>query len=145
MEHDFKIFDQNIDFSRSKFQRSDFHAFQVDWILFDDSCKRSKIANPPSIWMSEKAVFISKTKYHSLLLARLTLGIYEVFRIRLINELKEKREMEISMDLILSYHDKATKFVNEMITESSYGNSISKLLKYNRLVGANLGIDNIKK
>ncbi len=141
---DFILFDQNIDISRKKEFRSDFHNYGIDWLFYKDRSNSNKLLSLPSIWNSKKAVFISKTKYHSLLLANLTFDIYEIHKKQFMRAVSESLDMDAAEKLMHEYYNKADKMVAKMNRSSNYGNSIFGLLKYNQYVLSEVGIDNIE-
>jgi len=145
MPSDFEIFDQNTELAHDKKFRSDYHNFSVDWVFYKNLDIANKYIPLPSIWNSTKAVFISKKKYNTLLLANLTFDIYEIHKSKLVEELKSKSIDNEEEQILNRYYNEAEQMVKEMNKVSSYGNSISKLVKYNDYVFSEKGVNNIEE
>lgn len=144
-ETNFKVFSENIDYSKARLNRADYHKFDVYWVFDPNFCDVSiSYDTIHSIWNTDEAVFISKTQYHGLLLANLTFDIFEVYRKKVFALLNDKQSRSKKENLITEHYKLASNLVEEMNSKSKYGNSIKELAPYNKLVLQELEIDNFK-
>jgi len=81
-EADFALFDEKSKQSNESKLKSDNHNFNIDWMFYRNKENSNNLLSIPSIWNSTNAVFISKSICTSLLLANLTLDIFEIHKIK---------------------------------------------------------------
>ncbi|MFZ2900426.1 MAG: hypothetical protein WA004_17475 [Saprospiraceae bacterium] len=123
---------------------SDQHRFGVAWI-FDPTSENGRLTfqSVPSLWLDKEAALLCPSPYHGVLLANLSFDLFELYRLKTLEMLKDVATEAKARRLVEKSYREAQEMVRTMNQASAFGRDLSGLERYLSMTEKTLMTDNL--